>query len=117
MRNGVKMTTKEAQDEFYKKYKNKLDITKKGNKLIVGGGGVYLDSLTSLPERVEFKNESYVYLNSLTSLPERVEFKNKGNVYLNSLTSLSEGFEFKNKGNVYLDSLTSLPEGFEFKKK
>ena len=70
---------------------------------------VWLNSLTSLPSGVQFKNEEYVSLNALKSLPAGVEFKNEGNVWLNGLTSLPAGVQFKNGGRVRLNSLTSLP--------
>ena len=82
---------------------------------------VHLNSLTSLPSGVVFRNEGYVnergdvYLNALTSLPPDVEFRNKGNVNLGSLTSLPSGVEFNNAGSVNLGSLTSLPPGVKFK--
>ena len=60
-----------------------------------------MDSLTSLPLGVVFKNGGGVYLSSLTSLPPGVNFKNEGHVGLRSLTSISPGVEFNNKGNVY----------------
>jgi hypothetical protein len=73
-----------------------------------------LDSLTSLPPGVEFKNEGAVNLISLTSLPPGVKFENVGNVYLGSLKSLPPGVKFENVGNVYLRP-KSLPPGVEFK--
>jgi hypothetical protein len=45
-----------------------------------------LDSLTSIPSGVEFRNGESVYLSSLASLPPGVEFNNKKNVFLVSLT-------------------------------
>ena len=86
-----------------------------GDKIVVTHKGVvYLDSITSLPSGVVFKNEGGVNLPTLTSLPPGVVFKNGGYVDLNALTSLSSGVEFKNGGNVLLESLTSLPPGVEF---
>ena len=60
---------------------------------------VHLNSLTSLPSGVEFKNVSSVYLNSLASLPPGVEFKNGsfGFVFLNSLIG---GFFSHWSGNI-----------------
>ena len=87
-----------------------------GDRIVVTcKGGVDLDSLTSLPLGVEFKNGGYVYLRSLTSLPPEVVFNNKGHVGLESLTSISPGVEFRNGGSVDLSALTSLPPGVEFK--
>jgi 2'-5' RNA ligase/SAM-dependent methyltransferase len=77
-------------------------------------GYVYLDSLTSLPNNIQFNNRGYVNLYSLTSLPNNVQFNNRGNVDLNSLTSLPDNIQFNNRGNVYLYSLTSLPNNVQF---
>ena len=44
-------------------------------------------------------------MNSLTSIPPGVEFRNGGYVSLNSLTSLPPGVMFSNEGDVKLDSL------------
>ena len=57
---------------------------------------VDLESLTSLPPGVEFRNGGYVYLYSLTSLPPGVVFKNGGDV---GLKSIGEWFEYW-KGNI-----------------
>ena len=46
---------------------------------------VDLESLTSLPPGVEFRNGGYVVLPSLTSLPSGVVFKNGEDVYLGYL--------------------------------
>lgn len=90
-----------------------------GDKIVVThvtrGGYVNLDSLTSLPPGVEFRNRGHVYLRSLTSLPPGVEFNNGGGVTLKSLTSLPLGVEFENEGYVYLESLETISRGVEFK--
>ena len=87
-----------------------------GDKIIVTSkGNVYLDSLTSLPSGVEFKNGVGVDLHALKSLPPGVEFKNGGSVDLESLTSITPGVVFRNEGDVYLESLTSISPGMEFK--
>ena len=79
----------------------------KGDKLVVTVlGDVDLQSLTSLPPGVVFKNVGHVYLSALTSIPPGVEFKNVGRVYLESLTSIPPGVEFRNKGSVNLSYLT-----------
>ena len=58
---------------------------------------VDLESLTSLPPGVEFRNGGYVVLPSLTSLPSGVVFSNKGEVNLGYLI----GRWFKEwKGNI-----------------
>ena len=85
-----------------------------GDKIVVIGGYVYLDALTSLPPGVKFKNEGDVWLQSLTSLPPGLVFENGGPVYLKSLTSLPPGVVFKNRGRVWLESLSSLSPGVVF---
>ena len=77
-----------------------------GDKIIVTREGtVNLDTLTSLPLGVEFRNKGSVYLNALTYLPPGVVFKNGLEVYLAALTSIPPDVEFKNGGLVRLDSL------------
>jgi len=83
-------------------------------KIVTDGGGVFLDSLTTLPENVQFNNGWAVSLKSLTTLPENVQFNNAGTVYLDSLTTLPENVQFNNGWNVYLSSLTLLPENVQF---
>ena len=57
-----------------------------GNKVVVTNlYTIYLDSLTSLPPDVVFKNGGYVNLKSLTSIPPGVVFKNGEVVILDSL--------------------------------
>ena len=96
-----------TQEEFIaildeKGYSYKIE----GDKIVVTHkGGVILDSLTSIPPGVEFRNNGRVILDSLTSLPPGFEFKNGGHVYLESLTSISPGVKFNNEGYVSLNSL------------
>ena len=106
-----------TQEEFIKVLnKEKYSYEIEGDKIIVTSKGyVYLQSLTSLPPGVTFKNKGGVNLGSLTSISPGVEFRNKGHVSLDALTSLPPGVEFKNGGYVGLDSLTSLPPGVVFK--
>jgi hypothetical protein len=89
-----------------------------GDSVVVNGGNsqgvVYLESLTSLPPGVVFRNEGGVNLNVLLSLPPGVKFRNRGYVSLDSLTSLPPGVEFRNRDDVWLKSLTSIPPGVEF---
>ena len=56
-------------------------------------------------DRIVVTEDGYVWLESLTSLPPGVEFKNGGDVWFNSLTSIPPGVEFKNRGNVDLEPL------------
>lgn len=76
-----------TQEEFIKVLDGKeYHYELEGDKIIVTeGGSVYLNSLTSLPSGVVFKNGGVVDLNSLTSLPPDVEFRNGGDVYFKSL--------------------------------
>jgi hypothetical protein len=103
------------RDDF-KDYLTTNDIRWKeaDGKIVIDGGGVFLDSLTTLPENVRFNNAGTVFLDSLTTLPESVQFNNGGYVYLNSLTTLPENVQFNNGGYVFLDSLTTLPENVHF---
>jgi hypothetical protein len=109
-----------TQEEFIKVLDKKgYSYEMMGDSVVVNGGDsegvVYLESLTSLPPGVVFRNRGFVWLDALTSLPPDVKFRNKGSVDLNALTSLSPGVEFRNGGDVDLRSLTSLPPGVEFK--
>ena len=56
-------------------------------------------------DRIIVTHNWHVDLQSLTSLPPGVEFKNGGDVDLRSLTSLPPGVVFKNGGYVYLGLL------------
>ena len=56
-------------------------------------------------DKIVVTHEGYVYLNSLTSLPPGVVFKNGGDVGLYSLTSIPPGVVFKNGWDVNLESL------------
>jgi hypothetical protein len=87
-----------------------------GNKIVVTHEfAVHLDSLTSLPSGVAFKNGGYVWLDSLTSLPPGTVFKNEESVSFNSLYSLPPGVVFENRGSVYLYRVTSLSPGVVFR--
>ena len=70
-----------------------------GKVIVTEDGDVWLDSLTSLPPGVVFKNKGDVYLYSLTSLPPGVEFKNGGNADLKSLLG-GNGYFVEWKGNI-----------------
>jgi len=94
-----------TQKEFIKVL-DKKDYSYKieGDKIVVThGGDVLLDSFTSLPPDVEFRNEGNVWLGSLTSLPPGVEFRNgegvyeRGDVYLRALIG---GWLDDWKGNI-----------------
>jgi len=97
-----------TQEEFIKVLdKKRYSYEIEGDKIVVTyKETVYLNSLTSLPPGVEFKNEGDVELDSLTSLPLGVGFSNEGIIFLDALTSIPPGVVFKNKGFVYLRALT-----------
>ena len=76
-----------------------------GNKIIVTSkGNVWLESLTSIPSGVEFKNRSDIRFPSLETLPPGVEFKNGGEIHLVSLKTIPPGVKFNNGGDVKLSS-------------
>jgi hypothetical protein len=108
-----------TREEFIKVLKdNRYSYEIEGDKIIVTHkGSVWLDSLTSIPPGVVFRNEGNVFLQSLTSLPPGVEFRNGEGVGLGSLTSLPSGVVFNNGGAVGLGALPSLPPGVEFRNK
>jgi hypothetical protein len=86
-----------------------------GDKIVVTGKlQVDMESLTSLPPGVVFRNQGSVYLEALTSLPPGAVFDNAGNVFLNSITSLPPGVVFRNQGHVYLPFIDSIPTGVVF---
>lgn len=79
-----------------------------GGKLIVLGGYVYLPSLTTMPEGVEFRNSGFVDLHSLPALPEGVEFRNGGYVDLPSLTNEVQRYHGKQIRLRNVDAFTML---------
>ena len=86
--------------------KKKYSYEIEGNKIVVANENtVYLNTLTSLPPGVEFRNKDHVDLQSLKSLPPGVVFENRGHVWLESLTSIPPGVEFNNGKGVNLGSL------------
>jgi hypothetical protein len=97
-----------TREEFIKVLEEKgYSYEIEGDKIVVTHDrNVWLNSLSSLPPGVEFRNGGSVDLDSLTSLPSGVVFRNGHNVYLDSLTSLPPGVVFSNKYSVYLKSLT-----------
>ena len=62
-----------CEDNGIKDYEINDDLT----LTINGGGDMDLESLTSLPEGMQFNNGGYVDLSSLTSLPEEILFKKR----------------------------------------
>jgi hypothetical protein len=98
-----------TQEEFIKELDEKgYSYEIEGDFLVPSSvaGSVWLESLTSLPTGVKFKNKGHVYLFALKSLPSGVEFRNGGDVWLRyRLTSISPGVVFKNGGDVRLSDL------------
>jgi len=88
-----------TREKFIKKLEeSRYSYEIQGNKIVVTyKGNIWLDSLTSLPPGVVFKNGGYVDSNALTSLPPGVEFRNAGIVNLSSLTG--DSF-YQWKGNI-----------------
>ena len=87
-----------TREAFIKELEEKgYPYSEEGNKIVVthhaNGGGVNLESLTSLPSGVVFKNGGSVDLESLKTLPPGVEFKNGGLVKIKEL-----GWVEDNKG-------------------
>ena len=77
-----------------------------GDKIIITeNGNVWLESLTSIPSGVEFKNRTDIRFPSLETLPPSVKFNNGGQVHLVSLKTIPPGVEFKNKLDVKLSSI------------
>jgi hypothetical protein len=76
-----------TKEEFIKELnREKYSYEIQGNKIVVTHDrNVNLESLTSLPPGVVFRNRGFVYLGALTSLPPGVEFGNGGDVDLRSL--------------------------------
>ena len=70
------------------------EIENEDKIIITYPGGVWLDSLETLPPGVVFKNVRDVNLESLKTLPPGVEFRNGGDVYLNSLMKILPGVSF-----------------------
>ena len=96
--------TQEAFIKILDKKRYSYEI--EGDKIVVTHEReVDLDSLTSFPSGVEFKNGGGVHLPSLTSLPPGVVFNNTGSVWMESLTSIPPGVEFNNGKGVNLGSL------------
>jgi len=118
--NGIRLT----DDQFSGKEKiegnlwlNRLTSIPKGFEIPEGfnpyvGGGLFLNSLTSIPKGFNPKVGGSLTLNSLTSIPKEFNPMVNGDLYLDSLTSIPEGFNPVVGGNLYLDSLTEIPENF-----
>ena len=84
----------------------KYDRTDAG--IEVKGGGVYLSSLTTLPEGTTFSNGGGVYLGNLTTLPEGVTFSNDGGVYLGNLTNERQTYRGQTIRLKYIDGYTMM---------
>jgi hypothetical protein len=92
--------------ELFEEYLLKQNIEfykQNGGFIIIHNNSVNLNLFKSLPDNVQFNNNSWVDLTSLQSLPNNIQFNNNGNVYLVSLKSLpTNKYEiFKNDGKVH----------------
>jgi hypothetical protein len=77
-----------------------------GDKIVViYDWNLNLESLTSLPPGVEFRNKGDIDLGSLITLPSDIVFSNGGYVWFSSIESLSRSVEFRNDGHVNLEPL------------
>ena len=66
------------------------------------GGGLYLRSVTSIPEGFNPTVGGGLYLSSVTSIPEGFNPTVGGHLYLSSVTSIPEGFNPTVGGGLYL---------------
>ena len=98
--------TREEFIERLEKERYPYYMEKDGRIIIVYKWDVYLDTLTSLPPGVIFRNGGQVRLAKVINLPPDVEFKNGMAVRLNSITSIPREIEFNNAGDVYLGFLS-----------
>ena len=89
-----------TQEEFIEVLdKKEYSYEIEGDKIVVTGkGDIWLESLTSLPPGVVFRNGGHVNLRELTSLSAGVEFNNGGSVFFKSLINV--GFISYWKGNI-----------------
>ena len=89
-------------------------------------GGVYLDSLRVLPERIHFNNGGFIYIPSIESLPPGVKFIDsdfnyfteiKQDIDMESLESIPGGRIFNNTGDLNLPSITldGISKGVRFR--
>jgi hypothetical protein len=76
-----------------------------GNIIVKGADSVFLQTITSLPSGVTFKNIFDVYLDSVTNISPGVRFENGWNVIMRSIENIPPGVSFDNRGDIYLDSL------------
>jgi hypothetical protein len=86
-----------TQEEFIKELDNYY-YEEVGDKIIVTyTRGVYLNSLETLPDGIEFSNGGNVSLASLRNIPKGVVFNNGGYVYLEKLIG---GWSLEWVGNI-----------------
>jgi hypothetical protein len=74
-----------------------------------------LESLKTLPERIEFRNHGYVNLCHIKNLPKDIIFNNQGGVYLDSLENLTEDTKFENSGYIVALDRLGLILGLNYK--
>ena len=104
-----------TREEFIKVLDEKgYSYNIKEDKIIVTNSGtVNLDSLKTIPPKIEFKNIGNVNLRSLKSLPLDIVFNNKGDVILSRLESITPLVKFSNKGDVIFIYLEKIHQGVE----
>jgi len=101
---------------------NKYSFFEKDGRIIINHKGDLwkLRYLTSIPEKVTFRNLGHVDFRYITKLPPETIFSNQGHVSLESLKpgSFSKGVRFKQKTKAYFDfksDLYGVRSGFPIK--
>jgi len=108
-----------TREEFIKVLDEKgFKHYEEGDSLVVDHDqerSLHLNSLTSLPPNIVFRNSGDVWLDGLDSLPSGIRFENSGEASLRRLRNLPFVVEFNNGRDVSLYVLPSLPPGMCFK--
>ena len=89
--------------DFCKKYGLTIEHATGKEKI---GGGLYLSSVTSIPEGFNPTVGGGLDLRSVTSIPEGFNPTVGGGLYLSSVTSIPEGFNPTVGGDLYLRSVS-----------
>ena len=95
-----------------KKFAEKIGIDVKyllGEKY---DGYLYLSSVESLPDNIQFNVGGYLNLSSVQSLPANIVFNVGGHLNLTSVESLPENIKFNVGGHLNLTSVESLPKNY-----
>lgn len=54
-----------------------------GDKIVIDDAGpILLDTLQSIPDNIDFRNNGYMSLDGIKSIPTNVTFNNRGSVHL-----------------------------------